>query len=167
MQIGNASGEIRHCVLPGRHSEEGVPKRNVHVLGVRVSTEEHQDSQREALDGLRACSQRGGKEADEGQDPRVGYPETNLREPARAGEALQPSPEGLAKLLQPLQEIGDACDLRLLRSDSHALGPTQVPQVSGKVAAVRMLVAEHQGQTASVVRPLARLWKSLGTDNGS
>src|SRR5437879_12869380 len=95
MQAGTASGEVRHCVLPRQQSEEAVPESELHVPGVRVSTQERQETRREDMDRLRAGGQRSGKEADEANDPPGETPKTTLRKTERPCQALKQPHGGL------------------------------------------------------------------------
>src|ERR1017187_9890720 len=167
MQTGNASGEIRHRVLQGQRTPEGLSQGELYFPGVRVSAKKRQEPRRENMDGLPAGYQCIGKEADQASDPRVEPPETNLRQLERAGQAVQSPYQGLDELLQPLLQVSVIPALRSHRSEAGAMGSAQVPQAGGK-ADTGPRMAEESGQPATAaVRSLARLWESRGTDNGS
>jgi hypothetical protein len=121
MQTGDASGEIRHRVLQGQPPPEGLSQNQLYLSGVRVSAKKRQETRREDMDELPACNQCVGNEADHANDPRVESSETNLCQPERTGQAIQPRNQRLDELLQPLLQVStvsrlyDHLDRKLVR----------------------------------------------------
>src|ERR1019366_7617429 len=132
MKIGNESGEIRHRVLQGQQTPEGLSQGEIHFPGVRVSAKKRPEPRRENMDGLPAGYQCIGKDTDQTRDPRVEPPETHLRQLERAGQAVQSPNQGVDELLQPLLQVSVVPALRSYRSEAGAMGSAQVPQASGK-----------------------------------
>lgn len=118
------------------------------------------------MDELPACGEWGGDQADVSNHPRVGNPEANLRRLACAGQAVQHHIERMVELLRTLLSISDAASLRSLRSQTAMLGTTQIPQACGS-ATPAILAAADRPATPAAVHPLARFWKSQGSDDGS
>src|SRR5260370_40203756 len=56
MQVGNASGEIRHRVLQGQRTPEGVSPDKFYVPGIRVSAKKKYAAIRADMDPLSAIS---------------------------------------------------------------------------------------------------------------
>src|SRR5260370_37892952 len=112
MQVGNASGEIRHRVLQGQRTPEGVSPDKFYVPGIRVSAKKKYAAIRADMDPLSTRHQCIGLEADRTRDPRVEPPETNLRQLERVGQAVQSPDQGLDELLQSLLQLSVAPALR-------------------------------------------------------
>src|SRR5208282_6561792 len=63
--------------------------------------------------------------------------------------------------------VGHAQSLRSLRPEAFTLGAPEIPQTCATSTPRRALAEEDCLPTPSIVHPLARLWKSPGTDDGS
>src|ERR1700722_537307 len=112
MQTGNASGEIRHRVLQGQLTPEGLPQGELYLPWVRVSATKLQGTRREDQDEFPARDQCIGNEADQARDSRVEPSETNLCQPERARQAIQSPHQGLDELLQSLLQVRTVSALR-------------------------------------------------------
>src|SRR5260370_32484760 len=132
MQTGNASGEIRHRVLQGQQSPEGLSQDKLYVPRVRISTQKRQETRREDMDELPACDQCIGNEADQASDPRVEPPATNLRQLERTGQTIQSPHQGLDELLQPLLPVSVIPALPSKGSEAGAIVSSKQLQIVGR-----------------------------------